>query len=310
MQLDQDKIDAYLTLYQVMVETSKLMAPFAPYLSDEIYINLTNEESVHLADYPTCNESLIDTVLEAEMQNVIDVVSLGRAARNDCQIKIRQPLGKMYVPASLQNTLEKMFELVQEEVNIHRIEYVREEDDFVQYELKPDFKVMGPKYGKQMKTIAAALPLLKGAEVLASFNSKGSFELLLGQESINLCPEDVVVQILPREGFVFATSKDIFVALDTTLSTELIREGFARELVNKIQFSRKEQNFEIMDRIDITWHADEEIAAAIRDFKDYIISETLADSISENASTIDSQMPEYDINGKQVYLGINRARKQ
>ncbi len=306
MDLNQDKIDAYLTLYQVMIEVATLMAPYAPYLADEIYVNLTGDESVHLVDYPHPVVEMIDPTLETEMQIVIDVVSMGRAARNDCQIKIRQPLGKMYVPAKLKPTLQRMFELVQEEVNIHQIEYVNEDDDFVQYEIKPDFKAMGPKFGKQMKAIAAALPKLKGTEVLASFSQSGSYQLQLNDTTIELVPEDVVVHILPREGFVFATSKDLFVALDTTMTPELQLEGYARELINKIQYTRKEQNFDIMDRIDILWSGDDDIASAIERHREYIMQETLADSISTTQPS-SADVTEYDINGRQVWLGVKRV---
>ncbi len=306
MELDQDKIDAYLTIYQVMVELSKLMAPFIPYLSEEIFINLTGSESVHLTNYPVSNEKWIDTELEAEMQTVIDVVSLGRAARNDCQIKIRQPLSKMYVPAKLKGTLEKMFELVQEEVNIHQIEYVSEDADFVQYELKPDFKVMGPKYGKMMKDIASYLPQLKGRDVLVSFNNQGEYTFCLNEIEIKLTPDDVVVHIIPREGLVFASLKDIFVALDKTMNPELLREGYARELVNKIQFTRKELGFDIMDRISVLYQGDKDIDAAVSQHYQYIVTETMADSLIK-APEDSTLLSELDINGKNVWISISKV---
>jgi len=306
--LDQDKIDAYMTLYQVMLETLKLMAPFAPYLADELYINLSGEESVHLVDYPVFKAELIDIKLEAKMQNIIDVVSLGRAARNDCQIKIRQPLGKMYVPARLRDDIEKMFELVQEEVNIHAIEYVKADDDFVHYEFKPDFKVMGPKYGKLMKAIAAILPGLQATDVLAAFTKLGFYQLEVGGDSVSLVPEDVQVNILPREGFVFATKGDLFVALDTTLTTDLIHEGYARELINKIQYTRKDSGFEIMDQISLRYFAPAEICIAIDKHQDYIMSETLAQEIVALTDKEDT-MAEYDINGISVWMQISKIVK-
>ena len=147
MTLDEDKVAAYRTLYQVLVGISQLIAPITPYLAEELYRNLTGGESVHLTDYPASDASFIDATLEHEMQLVIDIVQLGRAARNACQIKIRQPLGTMHLPAFTQPTVQRMFDLIQEEVNIHQVNYIAEDDDFVHYELKPDFKVMGPKYG-------------------------------------------------------------------------------------------------------------------------------------------------------------------
>ena len=236
LELTEDKINAYRTLYQVLVSVAEMIAPFAPYLAEELYLSLGAGESVHLAAYPQSETEYIDPALEKEMRVIIDIVQLGRAARNACQIKVRQPLQKMYVPAKYRTTLERMFDLIQEEVNIHEIVYVSEDEDFVRYELKPQFKVMGPKYGNRMKAIASELARVKGQEVLKAFNDTGSYKL--AALDIDLVPEDVAVHIQPREGFVFESMKDMFVALDTALTPELIREGYARELVNKIQFSR------------------------------------------------------------------------
>jgi isoleucyl-tRNA synthetase len=196
-----------------------------------------------------------------------------------------------------------MRDLILEEVNIHSLVYVSEEDDFVQYEVKPQFKIMGPKYGKQMKAITEVLSKLKGKEVLSAFHSSGVFHL--SDLGIDLVPEDVVVQIIPREGFVFESMNDKFVALDTTLTPNLLQEGYARELVNKIQYTRKEQNFDILDRIVIEWYGDDDIQAAIDKYKDYIMRETLSDELRRVNSHQD--MPVYDINGKEVYLKIYKV---
>lgn len=303
LELTEDKINAYRTLYQVLVSVAEMIAPFAPYLAEELYLSLGAGESVHLAAYPQSETEYIDPALEKEMRVIIDIVQLGRAARNACQIKVRQPLQKMYVPAKYRTTLERMFDLIQEEVNIQEIVYVSEDEDFVRYELKPQFKVMGPKYGNRMKAIASELARVKGQEVLKAFNDTGSYKL--AALDIDLVPEDVAVHIQPREGFVFESMKDMFVALDTALTPELIREGYARELVNKIQFSRKEQGFEIMDRIMVEWIGDDEIKAALDAHGEFIQSETLCDELSEAAST--EGLVEYDINGKQVWMRITRT---
>ena len=303
LELTEDKINAYRTLYQVLVSVAEMIAPFAPYLAEELYLSLGAGESVHLAAFPQSETEYIDPALEKEMRVIIDIVQLGRAARNACQIKVRQPLQKMYVPAKYRTTLERMFDLIQEEVNIHEIVYVSEDEDFVRYELKPQFKVMGPKYGNRMKAIASELARVKGQEVLKAFNYTGSYKL--AALDIDLVPEDVAVHIQPREGFVFESMKDMFVALDTALTPELIREGYARELVNKIQFSRKEQGFEIMNRIMVEWIGDDEIKAALDAHGEFIQSETLCDELSEAAST--EGLVEYDINGKQVWMRITRT---
>jgi len=305
-ELTEDKIAAYRTLYQILVETAKLIAPYAPHLAEELYLNLCRGESVHLEMFPEADVKFIDADLENKMQSVIDVVSLGRAARNDCQIKTRQPLGEIFVPAKLEPALADMLELVKEEVNIHKISFVREEDGFVQYELKPDFKVMGPKYGKLMKAIGTALSQISGAVALQDFQTKGSFTLELEGESLNLLPEDLVVHILPREGYVFANQTDIFVALDTRMTPALISEGFARELINKIQFTRKELELEIMDNIVLSLLADDEIVRAMKEHSDYILSETLCNSYTVTSEKLDA-MQQVDINGHEVYLGIKKA---
>ncbi len=305
-ELTEDKVAAYRTLYQVLVETSKLFAPFAPYLAEELYTSLKAGESVHLELFPVSEGNCIDKDLERKMRSVIDVVSLGRAARNDCQIKVRQPLGEMFVPAKLEADLSDMLELVKEEVNIHKIRFVREEDGFVQYELKPDFKVMGPKYGKLMKAIGTALSKVNGADALASFAEQGSFELKVESDTLVLLPEDLVVHILPREGYVFANQKDIYVALDTRLNPELLKEGFARELINKIQFTRKDLGLEIMDNIEVRFTAPEVIVEAVEAHREYIMSETLAVNLVHTGS-YSGQMSSVDINGHEVHLAINKV---
>ena len=305
MELTSDKIDAYLTLYQVLVEVTKLMAPFAPYLSDVIYQNLTGKESVHLTEYPVADEKYINPTLEEEMQTIIDIVSLGRAARNDCQIKVRQPLKAIYVTERVKPVTERMFDLIKDEINIHEIRYVAENDGFVQYELKPDFKVMGPKYGKHIKALSALLPQVNGVEAMQSFSSKGFFALEVEGETLKLTPEDLLVTIKAKEGYVFQSNRKLFIALDVTLTPELVTEGYARELINKIQYTRKEQGFEIMDRITVQWYGDEDIALAMQTYSDYIKSETLTDEI-ERMMEETSELKQYDINGKDVWIAVRK----
>jgi len=305
-ELTDDKVAAYRTLHMILAETAKLIAPYAPYLAEELFLNLECGESVHLEDFPVADGRFIDPELELKMQSVIDVVSLGRAARNDCQIKTRQPLGEMFVPSKLQPALKDMLDLVKEEVNIHQVSFVSEDDGFVQYELKPDYKVMGPKHGKLMKEIVAALGTVSGAEVLLHFKEHGRYSINVLGNDLELLPEDLVIHIVPREGYVFANQKDLFVALDTTLSPDLISEGLARELVNKIQYTRKELGLEIMDNIDLRYHASDEISTAIADHEAYITTETLC----RNVTRIDSPEPgmqSVEVNGHEVHLGISKV---
>ena len=305
MELSQDKIDAYRTLNQILVEVSKLIAPIMPYLAEEIFTSLTGGDSVHLADYPVQHQEFIDSNLETEMQLIIDIVSLGRAGRNECQIKVRQPLQTMFLPEKTRPVVERMFDLIQEEVNIHEVKYIAEDDDFVNYELKPQFKVMGPKYGSRMQSISKALAGVRAQEILAAFSASGTYELTLGEEKLLLLPEDIAVQIRPREGYVFQSKGSLFTALDTQLTPELVVEGYARELINKIQFTRKEQNFEIMDKIRVAWFGDEDIAGAFREYGDYIKSETLCEEILRLDSAT-AELSKVDINGKEVLLSVIR----
>lgn len=305
MELTADKVEAYRTLHQMLLGVAKLIAPFAPYLAEEIYLNLGAGESVHLSDYPEADPKFIDEALEAEMRLVIDIVQLGRAARNACQIKIRQPLGTMHVPARAKATVERMFSLIQEEVNVREINFVEEDDDFVHYELKPDFKVMGPKYGKLMKPIGSALQKVKGHDVLASFAREESYPLKVEDQRVELVSEDVVVHISPREGYVFESVRDLFVALDITMTPELRLEGYSRELINKIQYTRKEQGFEIMDRVTVTLSGDAEIQKAMEAHGEYIRSETLCDRLEWQPDLILGQ--ELDLNGKSVRMLVSKV---
>jgi len=209
------------------------------------------------------------------------------------------------VPERVKPVTERMFELIKEEINIHEIRYVSETDGFVQYELKPDFKVMGPKYGKYIKALSALLPKVNGAEALQAFSSQGFFEIEVEGKKLKLTPDDLQVNIKPREGYVFQSNRKLFVALDVTLTPELVTEGYARELINKIQYTRKEQNYEIMDRIQVQWFGDEDIALALQEHSGYIKSETLTDEL-ERLTEQTPDLRQYDINGKDVWLAVRK----
>ena len=304
LSLTDDKKEAYLTLYQVLVCVSKLMAPVAPYLAEEIFTNLTGKESVHLEDFPKANLEVISQLLEKEMQTVIELVSLGRAARNTCQIKVRQTLGALYIPERYKPLIARMENLIKEEINVKEIKYIHEKDNFVTYDFRPNFKAMGPKYGKHMKNIAATLKQMDTNHIIDTLHQGKDYYLDVDGKSFQLTEEDLIINIKDKEGFVFESNKELFVALDTHLTPELIEEGLARELVNKIQFTRKEKDFDIMDKIHIFYHADKQIDDVIGKFQDYIKSETLAKTITK-VDKIDEDMKEWDINGITVQLSVN-----
>ncbi|MBN2461816.1 MAG: isoleucine--tRNA ligase [Candidatus Cloacimonetes bacterium] len=308
MSLTSDKKDAYLTLYQVLIEVCKLMAPFAPYLSEEIFVNLTGKESVHLTDYPVSNNEVIDRKLEKEMQTVINLVTLGRAARNNCQIKVRQTLRDMYVPEKVKPLIERMENLIKEEINIKNIIYISEKEDFVQYDIKANYKVLGPKYSKHMKNIAEALQEIDGNKLVNTLNQGNEFFLELQGSTFKITDEDIIITIKDRPGFVFEANKELFVALSTDLTPELIAEGLARELVNKIQFTRKEKEFDIMDRIIINYLADDEIARVLSDYSEYIRTETLTAHL-HRLTDHDSSLMKWDINGREVYIRLEKESR-
>ncbi len=302
-ELTDDKKQAYLTLYQILVEVSKMIAPFSPFIADEIFINLTENESVHLEDYPTFDASYIDEELETDMQTIIDLVSLGRAARNKCQIKVRQTLQALYVPEKCESVVQKMEHLIKEEINVKEICFIKQKDDFVEYDTKVNYKTMGPKFGKHVKHIAEAMKNIDGNHIVKALHSGKDYFLEIDGSTFKISEEDVFITIKEKEGFVFESDKEFFVALDTKLTPQLIAEGYAREIVNKIQFTRKDMDFEIMDRISIYFHADEEIQDVFQTYSDYIKEETLTNTIHYNP-TKEKDMQKWDINGKEVFLSI------
>ena len=307
MTLTDDKKAAYLTLWEVLCSVSKLVAPFAPFLAEEIYHNLTGEDSVHLADYPVSNESLIDNTLETEMKTVINLVSLGRAARNSCQIKVRQPLATMYIPQNCQGLVQRNEWLVKEEINVKDIEYIKDDVGFIDYEIKVNFKKMGPRFGKNVKAISSALNECDKNVIADSLSKEKLYKLELNGTVFELLPEDLIISIKDKEGLVFAADNDLFVALNTNLTAELIAEGLARELVNKIQYSRKESGFEIMDRIKIAYSGDDEITDVFIKFDEYIKAETLTDEIIKVSET--SELTSFVINDRQVWMKITKNIK-
>ena len=301
--MEDDKVTAYMTLYEVLLTVSKLCAPYAPYISEEIYKSLTEKESVHLENYPVHDKNLIQPELEKEMQYIIDIVSLARAARNEVQIKIRQPLRILYVPEGLKDFVERMKSLIIEEINIHVIEFVKDKTRFMDYSIKPDYKVLGPKYGKHMSHIAQTLQNMDANHLIDILNKEGVYHLDVDTNEIKLTKESLQIETQNKEGFVYGEEGDVFVALDTRIDDELLLEGNARELVNKIQFMRKEQDFDIMDRIEISFYTEsDEIKKTFEKFLYYIQKETLAVEIAEMENS--DGLKSWNVNGKEVFLQV------
>ncbi|QNO13969.1 isoleucine--tRNA ligase [Alkalicella caledoniensis] len=302
-ELDDDKKAVYNTTYEVLEGVARLVAPFAPYLSEEVYRNLTGELSVHLADYPVVNETLIDKHVEERMDLVRDLVGLGRSARVQCKIKIRQPLQKMIIDGAHYDLTHDLVPLMQEELNIKDVEFAKNLDNFMNYSLKPNFKVAGPILGGKIKLLGPALGKVNASEVIPKLEAGETISVDLGEETLELNKELVMINISSKEGFTVEMENNLFVILDTTLTQELINEGYAREFVSKVQQMRKSSGFEVMDNISIVYDADEEVSAAVENFKEYIKSETLALSIEK---VQDDSLEKQDLNDHLTGIGVKK----
>ena len=299
--LDDDKKAVYGTTYEVLVGLARLMAPFAPFITEEIYQNLTGEETVHTAEYPKADEKLIDKALEKRMDLVRDIVTMGRGVREKSKIKVRQPLSELLVDGKYETEIGYMADLIKEELNVKNVVFADDMDTYLNYQLKPDFRVAGPILGQKIKAFGGAVAKLDPKQVLADLSANGKVVINLNGEDTDITSEMVSVNVQAKEGFTADQQGELCVILDTNLSPELISEGLARELVSKIQQMRKNKDFEMMDRIDIFVDADEDVKKAIETFADYIKKETLADTITDK-----SGLEEFDLNGHKTGIDVTR----
>ncbi|MEE0265426.1 MAG: isoleucine--tRNA ligase [Acutalibacteraceae bacterium] len=307
--MTQDKINAYMTLYTALVTIAKASAPMIPFMAEEIYLNLvrsldeTAPESIHLCMFPEVDESAIDSQLEANMDEVLKIVVLGRSARNGSTMKNRQPLGKMSVKA--ENALDKFYvEIIEDELNIKSVEFTDDVSGFVSYSFKPQLKTLGPKFGKQLGEIRTALAEVDGAKAKAELNETGTMTLTLSSGDIKLTEEDLLIDVKQMEGLYTVTDNGITVVLDTTLTPELIEEGFVREIISKIQTMRKDAGFEVMDNIVIGVADNDKIAEIISRNSDEISTDVLATEIT---AVTDGFVKEWNINGEKVTLSVKKV---
>ena len=304
-ELDEDKKAVYNTTYEVLEGLSRLIAPIAPFISEEIYQNLTGELSVHLADYPVHNPALIDEKVEKRMDLVKDLVGLGRAARATEQIKIRQPIQKVIINGRYEPLISDLVDLIEEELNVKEVEFLYDLSTYMNYSLKPNFRVAGKVLGPKIKSFGKVLQELDAFEVLDQFKEGKTITLTLDGEETEI-PEDFVqVTITAKEGFKVEMEDNLFVILDTSLTPELIKEGLAREFVSKIQQMRKNHDFAVTDHIHIYYHSDDEVKAAVTAFTDYIKEETLAESIQFVEASDD--LEEQNLNGHLAGLKVERV---
>ena len=309
--MEQDKINAYMTLYTALVTVSKVAAPLIPFMTEQIYQNLvcnidkTAPESIHLCDYPEADESCIDEKLEDNMDEVLKIVVMGRAARNTANIKNRQPIGRMFVKAPHELSVFYQ-EIIEDELNVKSVVFTDDVRDFTSYSFKPQLKTVGPKYGKQLNNIRKALSEVDGNTAMDTLNEKGALTFDFDGSEVVLTKEDLLIDTAQMEGYVSEGDNTVTVVLDTNLTPELIEEGFVRELISKIQTMRKEAGFEVMDHILITSEGNEKIAGIFGAHGEEIKSEVLAEGITLGKAA--GYTKEWNINGENVTLGVEKVQ--
>ena len=307
--MEQDKINAYMTLYTALVEICKTAAPMIPFMTEDIYQNLVRSidanapESIHLCDFPKVNEAHIDKELEENMDRVLKLVVMGRACRNTANIKNRQPIGQMYVKADFE--LSEFFDaIVADELNVKNVTFTQEVRDFTSYSFKPQLKTVGPKYGKLLGGIKNVLSGLDGNVAMDELNANGCLRFEVNGEEVVLNREDLLIDTAQMEGYVSEDDNGITVVLDTNLSEELLEEGFVREIISKVQTMRKEADFEVMDKIVITYEGSEKAETVFAKNADEIGAETLALEVKK--ATPAGYVKEWKINGEAVTLGVEK----
>ena len=310
--MEQDKINAFMTLYTALVTVAKAAAPMIPFMTEQIYQNIVRKvdgnapESVHLCDFPEVNESWIDAELESDMDEVLKVVVMGRAARNAANIKNRQPIARMYVKAD--HELSRFYvQIIEEELNVKQVIFSNDVREFTSYTFKPQLKTVGPKYGKLLNRIRQTLTDIDGSAAMDTLNEKGQLTFDYDGQEVVLTKDDLLIDVSQKDGYVTEEDNYVTVVLDTNLTPELIEEGFVRELISKIQTMRKEAGFEVMDHISVFQDGNERIAELIKAHADEIKTEVMADHISIGAMS--GFVKEWNINGENVMLGVEKTMK-
>ena len=308
--MEQDKINAYMTLYTALVECSKAAAPMIPFMTEEIYQNLVRSidasapESIHLCDFPAVHENHIDTELENNMDEVLKLVVMGRACRNTANIKNRQPIGQMFVKAD--KVLPEFYQdIVKDELNVKAVTFTQDVRSFTSYSFKPQLKTVGPKYGKMLGGIKAVLSSLDGNAAMDELNATEALKLDVNGQEITLFREDLLIETAQMEGYVSENDNGITVVLDTNLTPELLEEGFVREIISKIQTMRKEAGFEVTDHINVYQDNNDKIADIFKKYADTMKGEVLADHIF--LGQMGGYAKEWNINGETGMLGVEKA---
>ena len=307
--MEQDKINAYMTLYHALVTIAKTAAPMIPFMTEDIYQNLVRSvdkdapESIHLCDFPTVNEAWIDKDLEADMKELLEIVVLGRACRNTANIKNRQPIGTMYVKAEKKMS-EFYTDIIADELNVKEVKFADDVESFISYSFKPQLRTVGPKYGKLLGGIRHALTDINGTAAMNELRTNGVLKLDVNGNDVELTEEDLLIETAQTEGYVSESDGETSVVLDTNLTPELIEEGFVREIISKIQTMRKEAGFEVMDKIVVYAHGNDKIQDVMKAHEDEIKSEVLADEMVLGET--DGYVKEWNINKEAVTMGVKK----
>ncbi len=295
-ELDTSKKAVYQTTYEILMGVCKLMAPMAPFISEEIYNKLT-DKSVHLADYPKCDDSKINELIESRMDLIRDLISLGRNVREETKIKVRQPISEVLIDAKNEELISDLLTLIEEELNVKKVTFIKDVSNYMEFMVKPNFKVAGPIFGPNIKEYSSKLNELSMDEITKLQNGE-TIKLDVNNNSYDINSELVDIRVSSKEGFNVATLNDNFIILDTNLTKDLILEGIAREMISKVQNIRKENDYNIIDRINLYYKGDEEVDEAVNKFDEFIKKETLAINISVKEGINNS----YDLNGHEVFI--------
>ena len=311
--MEQDKINAYMTLYTALVTICKAAAPMIPFMTESIYQNLvcgldkSAPESIHLCDFPAVNEQWIDADLEAKMDELLQIVVLGRACRNNANIKNRQPIGKMYVKAEGEELPAYYREIIADELNVKEVVFTQDVKDFSSYSFKPQLRTLGRRFGARINALKEVLASLDGNKAMEELNTTGTLKVVVDGTEESLEKEDLLIETAQLEGYMSETDRGITVVLDTNLTPELIEEGFVREVISKIQTMRKEADFQVMDHICVYQQGNDTIRDVIEKNADQIKEEVLADEIC--LDRMDGHTASWKINGEEVTLGVSKVNQ-
>ena len=308
--MEQDKINAYMTLYTALVTICKAAAPMIPFMTEDIYQNLVRSndanapEGIHLCDFPVVNKDHIDKKLEEDMEDVLDAVVMGRACRNEAAIKNRQPISRMYIKSDF--TLSEFYqEIIEDELNVKEVVFTDDVRDFTSYTFKPQLRTVGPKYGKQLGGIQKHLAALDGNAAMDELNADGALKFDVDGVAVELTKDDLLIDMAQKEGYVSQEDNKMTVVLDTNLTPELVEEGFVYEIISKIQTMRKESGFEVTDHIRVSINGNDRLSEIARKNKDAISGKVLADELTSGAEYAVSK--EWNINGENAVIAVERV---